>query len=106
MTRPTRSELIESVLDEMNRVWGPRGFGGEPEAYAWLNEHFGISEKEDVQWQDVLSDWAGTFDEDTVDLEEDERSRVKAFLQDDFAVTAFLESMLRRYTSSYGINPR
>jgi len=105
MTRPNRSELIESVLAEMNRVWGPRGFGGEPEAYTWLNEHFGISEEDDVQWQDVLSDWAGTFDQDTADLEEDERSRVKAFLQDDFSVTAFLESLLRRYKSSIETYP-
>ncbi|MDD1149813.1 hypothetical protein M5G25_16105 [Pseudomonas sp. TNT2022 ID357] len=96
----TRSELIELVLAEMDRVWGPEGFGGEIEAYAWLKAHFGISEEEDVQWQDVLSDWAGTFDEDTADLEENERERVKAFLQDDSSVTAFLETLLHRYKNT------
>lgn len=96
----TRSDLIESVLVEMDRVWGPKGFGGELEAYAWLKAHFDISEEEDVRWQEVLSDWAGTFDEDTADLDEDEKEQVKAFLQDDSAVTTFLESLLQRYRSS------
>lgn len=99
MKQVTRSELIESVLTEMDRIWGPEGFGGEAEAYLWLEEHFGISEKEDVQWQDVLSDWAGTVDEDTADLEEHEINQVKSFLQHDSSVTAFLESLLQRYKS-------
>lgn len=34
MKRLIRSELIESVLAEMKRVWGANGFGGEVEAYA------------------------------------------------------------------------
>lgn len=96
----TKSELIKSVLAEMDRVWGPDGFGGEREAYAWLQDQFGISEEEDVQWQDVLSDWAGTLAEDTADLDEDELKRVKAFLQDDSTVTLFLETLLQRYKSS------
>lgn len=84
----------------MARVWGPDGFSGEFEAYAWLQEHFGISEKEHARWQDVLSDWAGTLDEDTADLDEDEKMQVKAFLQADPTVTAFLKSLLQRYESS------
>ncbi|AXQ50959.1 hypothetical protein DZC31_30030 (plasmid) [Stenotrophomonas rhizophila] len=100
MKHLTRSELIESVLAEMARVWGPEGFGGELEAYAWLQEHYGISEEDDLQWQDVHSDWAGTLDEDSADLEEDEKDKVKAFLQDDPTVTAFLETLLQRYKSS------
>lgn len=105
MTRSTRSELIESVLAEMNRVWGPNGFGGELEAYVWLQEHCGISEEEDVQWQGVLSDWAGTLDEDTSDLDVDEQKQVKAFLQDDTTVTVFLESLLHRYKNSDAAYP-
>ena len=100
MTRLIRSELIKSVLAEMDRVWGPDGFGGELEAYGWLQEHFGITEEEDVQWQDVLSDWAGTLAEDTADLSEDEKKQVMAFLQDDSVVTVFLESLLQRYKSA------
>ncbi|MNF55136.1 hypothetical protein D3C84_365860 [compost metagenome] len=100
MKAMTRSDLIESVLAEMNRVWGPEGFGGEFEAYAWLKEHFGISEEEDVQWQDVLSDWAGSLDVDLEDLDEAEKKRVIAFLQDDSAVMTFLETLLQRYKSS------
>lgn len=100
MKAMTRSELIESVLAEMDRVWGSEGFGGEFEAYAWLKEHFGISEDEDVKWQDVLSDWAGSLDVDLEDLDETEKERVIAFLQDDSAVTTFLEALLQRYKSS------
>ena len=100
MTRLIRSELIKSVLAEMDRVWGPDGFGGELEAYGWLQEHFGITEEEDVQWQYVLSDWAGTLAEDTADLNEDEKNQVGAFLQDDSVVTVFLETLLQRYKSS------
>lgn len=100
MKRLTRSDLIESLLAEMARVWGPAGFGGEQEAYAWLKEQFGISEADDVQWQDVLSDWSGTLDEDTADLDVDELENVKAFLQDDNAVMTFLETLLQRYRSS------
>ena len=100
MKAMTRSDLIESVLAEMNRVWGPEGFGGEFEAYAWLKEHFGISKEEDVQWQDVLSDWAGSLDVDLEDLDEVEKKRVIAFLQDDSAVMTFLETLLQRYKSS------
>ncbi|WLG83710.1 hypothetical protein PSH97_21805 [Pseudomonas cucumis] len=100
-----RSELIESVLAEMDRVWGPEGFGGEFEAYAWLKEHFGISEDEDVKWQNVLSDWAGSLDGDLEDLDETEKERVIAFLQDDSAVTTFLEALLQRYKSSAVIYP-
>lgn len=105
MKTMTRSDLIESVLAEMERVWGPEGFGGELEAYAWLKASFGISEEEDLQWQDVLSDWAGTLDEDTADLEEDEKEQVKAFLQDDPAVITFLETLLQRYRSSDATYP-
>lgn len=105
MKRLIRSELIESVLAEMKRVWGANGFGGEVEAYAWLKTNFGISEEDDVQWQDVLSDWGGTLDEDTADLDEDEKEQVEAFLQDDSAVTAFLETLLHRYKSSVATYP-
>ena len=99
MKQLTRSELIESVLAEMDRVWGPDGFGGEFEAYAWLKANSGISEEDDLLWQHVLSDWAGTLDEDTEDFEEDEKEQVKAFLQDESTVTPFLNTLLQRYKS-------
>lgn len=99
MKGPTRPELIDSVLAEMDRAWGPKGFGGELEEYAWLEAHFGISEGDDLRWQDILSDWVGTFDEDTADLEEDEMEQLIAFLQDDSSVITFLETLLQRYRS-------
>ncbi|MNF18108.1 hypothetical protein D3C80_2220050 [compost metagenome] len=53
-----------------------------------------------MQWQDVLSDWAGSLDVDLEDLDEVEKKRVIAFLQDDSAVMTFLETLLQRYKSS------
>lgn len=58
-----------------------------------------------MKWQDVLSDWAGTLEEDTADLDEDEQKQVKAFLQDDTAVIVFLESLLHHYKSSDATYP-
>ncbi|WP_409286866.1 hypothetical protein [Pseudomonas guariconensis] len=100
-----KTELIESVITEMERVWGPAGFGGEPEAYAWLLENFGITEQDDSKWLDVLSEWGGTLDEDTADLTQDEKDEVYAFLDDEPAVISFLTAFLERYRSSDATYP-
>ena len=96
----SRSSLIESVLVELNRVWGPEGFGGDFESYEWLKNNFGISEEEDVQWQDVLSDWSGSLGVDLEELDEAEKKCVIAFLKDESAVTTLLETLLKKYKSS------
>jgi len=49
-----RTELIDAVLQEMERVWGAEGFGGEPIEYVWLESQYHVSEEEDVQWQLIL----------------------------------------------------
>jgi hypothetical protein len=83
---------------------GPRGSCGEFEIYVWLKEYFGISE-EDVQWQDVLSNWVGSLDGDLEELVEAEKKRVIAFLQDDSTLTTFLKALLKRYKSSAATYP-
>jgi len=100
MKHQNRSELVAQVIAEMVRVWGPAGFDGSDDGYAWLNDEFGITEEDDLRWQDVLSEQAGTLDVDTEDLDDDERSRVNAFLKDEPAVKAFLDGLLQRYRSS------
>ena len=89
-----RAQLIDAVLEEMERVWGPEGFDGENAEYEWLEDHYAISEEDDVQWQLILQYNLGNLPEE--DLDDDD---VMAFLEDNFAVVLFLEKLLRRYRS-------
>lgn len=38
----SRSALIDAVMIEMERVWGPHGLGGEQIQYDWLLKHYDI----------------------------------------------------------------
>lgn len=91
----TRNELIGAVLEEMERVWGEDGFGGEPDAYVWLWKTYGITEEEDVSWQLILEHSMEALPEE--ELEDD---GVMDFLEDDDAVTQFLEIFLKKYQSA------
>lgn len=90
----TRSELIEAVLKEMDRVWGDEGFGGTALEYEWLRAHYRISEEEDVQWQFVLQ-----YDMDDMPEEDQEDEEVVEFVENESAVMAFLASFLDKYRS-------
>ena len=95
----TRTELIDAVLEEMNRVWGEDGLGGEQEEYAWLLENYNITEEDDVKWQLILQHCMDDlYDED---LEDEE---LMLFLEDDHAVIRFLQEFLRKYRSSSASN--
>ena len=61
----TRSELIDAVMGEMERVWGEAGFEGTVTEYHWLFAHYGITEEEDVQWQLVLEHNMGELSSET-----------------------------------------
>ncbi|WP_316659408.1 hypothetical protein [Ralstonia condita] len=89
-----RAELINAILTRMEQVWGDGGLSGEPEQYAWLLEHFGISEEEDVQWQLVLE-----YDMDELSEEDREDPEVMQFVEDEEQVVRFLENLLRKYES-------
>lgn len=90
-----RAELINAVLEEMDRVWGEDGLGGEPDEYAWLLKNYNITEEDDVQWQLILQySMNDLYDED---LEDEE---LMTFLEDDQAVIQFLQEFLRKYKSS------
>jgi len=89
-----RAELIESILEEMQRVWGDEGFGGSFPEYEWLLTNYGITEEEDVQWQFVLQ-----YDMDDMPEEDWEDEEVMQFVEDDAAVLPFLRILLRKYRS-------
>ncbi len=91
----TRDELIDAVLEEMERVWGEDGFGGEADAYAWLLKTYGITEEEDVSWQLILQDSMDDLPE-----EELEDAELIDFLEDEDAVVQFLQTLLAKYQSA------
>ena len=91
----TKAELIDAVLEEMERVWGEDGLGGEPDEYAWLLENCNISEEDDVQWQLVLQHSMNDLPDE--DMEDEE---LITFLEDDHAVIRFLQDFLSKYKSS------
>lgn len=95
VTDMTKSELIDGVLREMDRVWENEGFGGESEAYEWLLKNYCISEEEDVQWQLVLQHHM-----DDLPVEDQEDEEVMSFLEDQHAVKQFLQALLTKYKTS------
>ena len=99
----TKDELFDGVLAEMERVWGEPGFGGEPEAYEWLLEHYGITQEEDNTWMDICAHNRGELEDALADLTEQERSEAVAFLADENQVTDFLKKLLQRYQSSHAV---
>jgi hypothetical protein len=85
----------------MERVWGENGLHGEPEEYAWLTIHYGITEEEDVQWQLVLQ-----YSDDDLPQEDKEDEDVMNFLEDDDAIASFLKNFLQKYKSNNQAYPR
>jgi hypothetical protein len=97
----TKSELIDGILNEMDRVWGDEGLGGEPEEYEWLLKTYSISEEEDVQWQLILQHHMGDLP-----VEDQEDEEVMSFLEDTQAVKQFLQVFLAKYKTSSAIYPQ
>lgn len=91
----TKSELIDGVLHEMDRVWGEEGLGGESKEYEWLLKNCNISEEEDVQWQLILQHHM-----DVLPAENQEDEEVMSFLEDPQAVKQFLQEFLAKYKTS------
>ncbi len=91
----TKSELIGGILQEMDRVWGDEGLGGELEEYEWLLQTYNISEEEDVQWQLILQ-----YDMDDLPIENQEDEEVMSFLENPHDVNNFLQTLLAKYKAS------
>lgn len=90
-----RAELIEAILEEMERVWSDEGFSGTPGEYEWLREHYGIEEDEDVEWLGILA-----HDTGDVDPEDVANPTWMSFVTDDEKVIPFLTRLLEKYRSS------
>ncbi len=90
-----RSQLIDAIMREMDRVWGTTGFHGTQDDYAWLLTHHGITAEEDRRWMEVL--YASSGDGGREQTEDAGRTQ---FLNNDRAVRAFLEQLLQKYRSN------
>lgn len=101
----TKDELFVAVLAEMERVWGDQGFGGEVHAYGWLYENYGITEQDDLHWQDIFDHYGNNLSESLADLSDEEIAEVMEFVQDDSKVKRFLTNFLDQYRSSTAIYP-
>jgi len=80
--------LMQTIVDEVQRIWPGNCFEGSNDQHSWLYEHDGIPEQDDVKWQCALSVW---MDEDP-DLERADPAdrELIAFLSDEEAMQAFL----------------
>jgi hypothetical protein len=99
-----RTELIDAIAVEIDRVFGKGGFDGDDSQYEWLLANYGVTEEADVQWQQVCEYERSEIPEDR--YEEDELEALYAWLEDAAAVHAFLEGMLTQYRAGSAAFPR
>ena len=87
--------LMQTIVDELQRIWPGDCFEGANDQYAWLYEHYGISEQDDVKWQCALSAW---MDEDPdLELADPADRELIAFLSDEEAMQSFLAQLREQY---------
>jgi len=87
--------LMQTIVDELQRVWPGDSFEGADDQYAWLYEHYGIPEQDDVKWQCALAAW---MDEDPdLDPADPADRELMAFLSDEEAMQSFLVQLRQQY---------
>ena len=96
--------LIDRIMAEMERVWGPEGLQGTQEEYAWLQQHYGISEADDVRWQYILQDSMDDLTEDDLSEDDPDDEELIDLLAHPGGIIATLNALLllyRRNSISY-----
>lgn len=88
----SHESLVDSIIREIERIFGHNGFDGTSEQYGWLMAHYNISEEEDVRWQMILE-----YDMD--ELVADSDTYLMKFLENKHAVDIFLLNLLMKYRS-------
>ena len=87
--------LMQTIVDELQRIWLGDCFEGAKDQYAWLYEHYGTPEQDDVKWQCALSAW---MDEDPdLELANPADRELIAFLSDEEAMQSFLAQLREQY---------
>jgi hypothetical protein len=87
--------LMQTIVDELQRIWQGDCFEGANDQYAWLYEHYGAPEQDDVKWQCALAAW---MDEDPdLDLADPADRELIALLSDEEAMQSFLAQLREQY---------
>jgi hypothetical protein len=94
----TRSELIEAISAEIDRIWSVVEFSGGWGEYEWLEANYGVTLDDDADWIGILNYEAGITDPDDEPVFEN-------FASDDMRVIPFLEQLLQKYRSNTIIAP-
>ena len=88
--------LMQTIVDELQRVWPVDSFEGTDDQYAWLYEHYGIPEQDDVKWQCALAAW---MDEDPdLNLADPADRELLAILSDEQAMQSFMVQLRQQYS--------
>jgi hypothetical protein len=88
--------LMQTIVDELQRVWPGDSFEGTDDQYAWLSEHYGIPEQDDVKWQCALAAWMDEApDLNLADLADRE---LLAILSDEQAMQSFMVQLRQQYS--------
>jgi hypothetical protein len=87
--------LMQTIVDELQRIWPGDCFEGANDQYTWLYEHYGTPEQDDVKWQYALAAW---MDEDPdLDLADPADRELIALLSDEEAMQSFLAQLREQY---------
>jgi|GEM_PF-4752129 len=87
-----RSELLDTIYEEIQRVFGFENYPGTIEELVWLAEKYDISLEEQRRYDLIV-----TYDSDDLKEEQKDDEFSMAFLRNDRAVCRFLEGILRKY---------
>jgi hypothetical protein len=96
----TRSDLMDAILHEMNRVWGEDSFSGAWVQYDWLLKTYGVTEDDDFKWLGILE-----YEADEVHPEDAADPEWMGFVTDDAQVIPFLQLLLKKYRSRRVVAP-
>jgi hypothetical protein len=97
----SRAQLIDAIMVEIERVWPGYHLNGTKEQYEWLRANYRITAVEDIRWQLIL-------EHSEHELRDGDRADgdLMAFLDNDAAVIAFLQTMLDKYRSNTAVHER
>ncbi len=73
---------------------------GTQEEYAWLKQHYGISEDDDVNWQFILQDSTDDLTEDELSEDDPDDEEMIDLLTHPGDIIATLNTLLLRYRSN------
>jgi len=92
-------QIVRHIVRRLTAIFGKDGSGGSWEEYAWLEENCGVSEEDDNKWLDLLGHYQVDLEEQAswVDLSDEEKRDILAFVTDREKHLPFLLDVAQRY---------